>query len=130
MSYPSRKGSSVSQRIRSFKHAATGLRDMVRTEPNAWVHCVATVLVLGLSWWLKLDPVRFALIILAIVSVWVAEAFNTVIEIVLDFVSPQYSDVAKRAKDIAAAAVFITCIGAAVLGLFVLGPALSDRISS
>jgi len=130
MSYPSRKGSSVSQRIRSFKHAATGLRDMIRTEPNAWVHCVATVLVLGVSWWLKLDPIRLTLIILAIVSVWVAEAFNTVIEIVLDFVSPRYSDVAKRAKDIAAAAVFITCIGAAIIGIIILGPALSVKFTS
>jgi len=103
---------------------------MIRTEPNAWVHCVATVVVLGLSWWLQLDPVRFALIILAIVSVWVAEAFNTVIEIVLDFVSPQYSDVAKRAKDIAAAAVFISCIGAAILGVILLGPALYSKLNS
>ena len=103
---------------------------MIRTEPNAWVHGVATILVLGLSLWLKLDPIRFALIILAVVSVWVAEAFNTVIEIVLDFVSPQYSDVAKRAKDIAAAAVFISCIGAAILGLVILGPMLSNKLAS
>ncbi len=124
------KGFSFIKRIRSFKNAFSGLADMIRTEPNAWIHSIATFVVLGLCWWTRMDALHFTLIVLAIVSVWVAEAFNTVIEIVLDFVSPEYSDVARRAKDIAAAAVLITCIGAIVLGVILLGPALIARLSS
>ena len=125
-----KKQSFRKKRIRSFRHAFRGLKDMIRTEPNAWIHCIVTVAVLGLAWWLQLDWVKICLIVLVIVSVWTAEAFNTVIEIVLDFVTPEYSVIAKRAKDIAAAAVLVTVLGAVVLGFAILGPALWEKLFS
>jgi hypothetical protein len=63
-------------------------------------------------------------------AVWVAEAFNTVFEIVVDIASPQYSYAARRAKDIAAAAVLIASLGAVALGLVILGPPLLKKIES
>ena len=114
--------------LKSLNHAWDGLKDMVRTEHTAWIHTAATFLVLSLCWWLQVGVIPFALIVLAIVSVWVAESFNTVFEILTDHVSPDYSPTAKRAKDIAAAAVLITCIGAVVLGAVILIPPLCERL--
>ena len=125
-----RKGFSIGRIVQSLRHARSGLLDMLRTEPNAWIHGVATLLVLAVAWWVQLDVVRFGLLVVAIVSVWVAEAFNTVIEIVVDFVSPEYSAVARRAKDIAAAAVLVTVVGAVILGAVILGPALFEHFTS
>jgi len=119
---------SVNDRVNSLRHALRGLFDILRTEHNAWVHAVFTVVVFLLSWWLEVSFNQFALLVLAIVSVWVAEAFNTVVEMMVDMVSPTFSAPAKRAKDIGAAAVLIAAIGAIILGSVILGPLLYEKI--
>ena len=104
---------------------------MLLTEPNAWIHAVLTILALDLAWWLRIDRTDFALIVISIVMVWVAEAFNTVLEIMADLVvTPQrYSRIVKRAKDIAAGAVLTSSVGALAVGLIILGPPLYQRLA-
>ncbi len=121
---------SIGSRFRSVVHAITGLGDMLFTERNAWVHALATILALDFAWWLGIDRNGWALIIIAIVLVWVAEAFNTVLEIMADLVVGQrYSKMVKRAKDIAAAAVLITAIGAIGIGFAIFWPPLYHRLA-
>ena len=124
-----KKSLAPQEMIKSFGHAIDGLKDMVRTEHNAWIHSVMSVMVLLLSWWVHLDTVRFCFIILAIVIVWSAESFNTAVEVLTDHVSPDYSPTAKRAKDIAAAAVLIACAGALALGMIILVPPVLHRFA-
>ena len=69
---------------------------------------------------LSLDPLRWLFIILAVALVWVAEAFNTVMEMVIDHVSREYSETAKQAKDVAASAVLI--------GAIILVPLILEKI--
>ncbi len=123
-----KKSLSPAEIAKTLGHAFEGVRDILKTEHMAWFHSIMTVAVLLLCWWLQLETLEFCFIVLAIVSVWVAEAFNTVFEILTDFVSPDYSIPAKRAKDMAAAAVLISCLGALSLGLLILGPALYQRL--
>ncbi len=113
---------------KSFGHARDGLKDMLKTEHTAWIHAAMTVAVIALCWWLRLEWTEFCIILLTIISVWVAESFNTVVEILTDHVSPEYSLMAKRSKDIGAGAVLITCIGAAIIGLMILGPPLAEKL--
>ena len=54
------------------------------------------------------------------VLVFFAELLNTAIEVVVDMVSPEYHPLARRAKDVAAGAVLMACIGAAVMGYLAL----------
>jgi len=115
-------------RLFSFWNALQGLRDILLTEHNAWVHAAVTALVLALAWWLRISPVEFVLILIFICLVWIAEAFNTVLELVIDIVSPEYSQAARRAKDMAAAAVLFASGGAFVAGLIILGPAIFNRL--
>ena len=119
----------VVSRIKSFYHAIAGLRDIMSTEHNAWIHAIFTVISLFLATWLRIDFMEFVLIIIVITLVWVAEAFNTVLEIVVDMVSPEYTQFAKRAKDIAAGAVLVAAIAAAIIGLIILVPAFSVKFS-
>ena len=121
---------SVAGRVRSIRHAFVGLLDMLATEPNAWVHALATVVALDLAWWFGVTREEFALIVIAIVSVWVAEAFNTVLEIMADLVvGERNSRIVKRAKDIAAAAVLIAAIGAVIIAVIVFKPYFVMKIS-
>jgi diacylglycerol kinase (ATP) len=115
-------------RVKSFFHAFSGLGDILSTEHNAWIHAVLTVLSLSLSIWLRIHFTEFVLIIIVITLVWVAEAFNTVLEIVVDMVSPRYSKAAKRAKDIAAGAVLVASIGAAAVGFCIFVPPLMAKL--
>jgi len=123
------KSFSVLARVKSFEHGFEGLRDMVATEHNAWIHAFATVLALALTVWLKIEAVEFVIVVLAVVSVWVAEAFNTVLEVMADLVvGSRYSRIVKRAKNIGAGAVLITVLGAVCVGIVILGPPLSERL--
>ena len=119
----------IQNRVASFGYAISGLKDILTTEHNAFVHAVCTVIVLGLSAWLQISLVKFALIVIVISLVWLAEAFNTVLEIVIDIVSPEYCDAARRAKDIAAAAVLFAAIGAFMIGVILLGPPLFMKLT-
>lgn len=114
-----------------MSNATRGLADMILTEHNAWIHALVTVIVLVLSWILGLNAIEFTFIVISIVMVWTAEAFNTVLEIMADLVVGQrYSTVAKRAKDVAAAAVLIAVFGAVTIGFIILGPHFYHRLTT
>lgn len=115
-------------RIKSIGYALAGLKDILKTEHNAWVHAVCTVVALSLAAWLHIGMVKFMIIIIVISLVWIAEAFNTVLELVIDIVSPEYCETARRAKDIAATAVLFAALGALVAGVIILGPPLLSRL--
>jgi diacylglycerol kinase len=113
---------------RTIGYAFEGLWEMLLTEHNARLHLMSTAGVLGLIFWLRPEPVKFCILILAITTVWVAEAFNTCIELLTDLISPGHSRAIKTVKDIAAAAVFIAAMGSLVLGVVILGPLLYGRL--
>ena len=112
----------LDSRLRSFGHAFRGLKVLLQTQPNARIHAVATVLVVAAGVLLRISPVEWALIVLAIAGVWTAEALNTAIEFLVDLASPDPHPLAGKAKDVAAGAVLIAAIGSAVIGGFVFGP--------
>jgi len=112
----------ASSRLKSVTHAMNGLGFMLKTQHNAWLHLTATVVVILLASFLQVRLEDWRWLIVAMVMVWVAEAFNTAVEYVCDVVSPGYSEAVKRAKDIAAGAVLVCAIGAAVIGFLTLWP--------
>jgi len=111
-------------RLRSLSHALAGIRLMLRSQHNAWVHAAVTIAVLAASAVLGLTRVEWCAVVIAIASVWTAEALNTALEFLCDVTSPEFHPAVKNAKDVAAGAVLITAVGAAVVGGLVLGPKL------
>jgi diacylglycerol kinase (ATP) len=118
----------LTSRIHSFRHAFSGWWYVIRTQKNAWIHTVVTCIVLLLSIWLGLTPVEWAVLILTIAMVWMAEFLNTALEAVVDLASPDAHPLAKVGKDVGAAAVLITASAAVVIGIIILGPLLVARI--
>jgi diacylglycerol kinase (ATP) len=119
---PQTDGFSVSTRLKSFGYALRGLNFMLKSQHNAWLHLAATVLVILAASFLQVRMEDWRWLVVAMVVVWVAEAFNTAVEYVCDVVSSGYSEVVKRAKDIAAGAVLVSAFGAAVIGFLTLWP--------
>jgi len=117
-------------RWRSFSHAFSGLAYVFRTQKNAWIHALATVLATAAGFWLQISRAEWAVLALTITAVWTAECFNTAIEAVVDLASPQLHPLAKIAKDSAAASVLVTAIGSVMVGILLFGPPLWERISN
>jgi len=109
-------------RLRSFGHALRGIRTLLLTQQNARIHAVATVLVVAAGAVFRISTAEWALIVTAILCVWVAEAINTSIEFLVDLASPEVHPLAGKAKDVAAGAVLVAAIGSAVIGGLVFGP--------
>lgn len=100
---------------------------MLRTQHNAWIHLAATLLVIAAGFTLRIGASDWLWIILAIIAVWTAEAFNTALELLADVGSPESHPLVKQAKDVAAGAVLIAAIGSVVVGILVFGPHVMRR---
>jgi diacylglycerol kinase (ATP) len=111
-----------SGRLRSLRCALHGIRIMVISQHNARIHAAATVAIVCAGLMLRLSPLEWCWIVLAIMAVWMAEAVNTAFEFLTDVASPTFHPVAGKAKDVAAGAVLLSAIGSIIIGLLVLGP--------
>lgn len=124
-------GEFFSSRQRAFRYAFAGWGYVIRTQRNAWIHALASVAVIVMSIWLGLSAQDWAIIILTIAMVWMAEILNTALEAVVDLASNnEHHELAKVGKDVGAAAVLIAALASVVVGLFVLGPPLWSRIEA
>jgi diacylglycerol kinase len=119
----------VITRIASFRYAFHGWGYVIRTQRNAWIHAIATSLVLIIGLWLGLPARDWATLVLVIAMVWSAEFFNTSIEAVVDLASPAQHPLAKAGKDVGAAAVLIAAGAAVLVGLLILGPPLLVKLA-
>jgi diacylglycerol kinase (ATP) len=115
-------------RVHSFRYAFEGWWHVIRTQQNAWIHAVVSVIVLIICAWLHIPTRDWAIIILAIAMVWAAEFFNTSIEAIVDLASPQTNHLAKIGKDVGAAAVLIAAVASVLIGLLILGPPLWETL--
>lgn len=113
---------SIVARIRSFKFAFKGLWYLLSTQHNAWIHTFATIVVVILAFVFHISMTDWCLLILTIVAVLTAEAFNTAIESLADAVITEHNPLIEKAKDVAAGAVLITAIGAVIIGCFIFIP--------
>jgi diacylglycerol kinase len=118
----------LKSRAHSFRYAFHGWWFVIRTQKNAWIHTIISIIVVFLGIWLGLRTWDWAVIIVAIAMVWTAEFLNTALEAVVDLASPERSPLAKVGKDVGAAAVLIAAGTSAIIGLLILGPPLWSRL--
>jgi diacylglycerol kinase len=112
--------------LRSFQHAFRGLRLVLARERNARIHLLAAVAALVAAVLLGLDPAEIALVIITVALVLAAEVVNTVVERLLDLLHPEASERVRAIKDMSAAAVLVTALGALAVAGLLLVPRLVD----
>jgi diacylglycerol kinase (ATP) len=110
--------------IDSVNCAIEGILYTARTQKHMRYHFAAALLILTAALFLRVSPVEFMLIALAVSFVLFAELLNTAIEVVVDMISPEFHPMAKIAKDVAAGAVLMAAFGTAILGYLVLAKCL------
>src|SRR5437763_10612344 len=101
-------------RIRSFRYAIAGIIRMVRCQHNAWIHAIATGVVITAGFFFQLSGSEWCWIVLAASTVWTAVALNTEFEFLVDATSANFHTVVRNAKDVAAGQVLITAVTSSV----------------
>ncbi|MBX7158278.1 MAG: diacylglycerol kinase family protein [Verrucomicrobiae bacterium] len=114
----------MKQRLKSFQYAGQGLVTFLRTQPNAWIHALATVVVIIMGIFFSISRMEWVGIIMAIGLVWVAESFNTAIEFLADEVTQEKRELIGKAKDVAACGVLFASLIALLVGIAIFWPYL------
>jgi len=118
----------ILSRIAAFGHAFRGWWYVLNTQHNTWIHTTVAIIVFILGLWLKLPARDWAVLVLTIAIVFMAEFLNTAIEAVVDIASPVHHPLAKVGKDVGAGAVLVAALAAVLVGLLILGPPLWQKI--
>jgi diacylglycerol kinase len=116
------KSISLHERVNSIRYAVEGIIKFFSEEPNAWIHLVATILVFVLAFTFHLAGTEKLALVIVTGMVWVAEAFNTVVEKIMDHISPERHPRVKFIKDLSAGAVLLSAITALITGAIVFIP--------
>jgi diacylglycerol kinase (ATP) len=117
----------LQRRVSSFACAIRGVAFLIRSQPHARIHLIATVSVFALGGVFHLQRLEWCILIIAVMAVWIAEGLNTALESMADAVHPDHHPLIGRAKDVAAAAVLIAAAGAVFIGLIIFGSHVTER---
>lgn len=115
--------------IKSFTYAWKGLKHTYTHERNFRTHVVVAtaviiaMLVLGVS---RLEAVA---LIFVMTAVLVLEVINSVVERFIDLLKPRLNQYSEIIKDMMAAAVALTAVGAAIVGLIIFWPYIATLLS-
>ena len=112
----------------SFKYAFSGIIQFFVHTHNAWIHLAATVVVVFAGFFFDISKPEWLFLIVAMGMVWMAEAFNTAIEFLVNMVSPDYNKLAGSVKDISAGAVLFAAVCSLLIGLVIFIPHISKLI--
>lgn len=110
--------------LASFGWAWAGICAAFATQRNLRVHVLAALMASGLSLVLGISRLEWALLVLTMALVVVAEMLNTALEATLDLISRERHPQIKFAKDVAAGAVLLAALAAVLVGLLIWGPYL------
>ena len=117
-------------RLDSLGYALAGWLYMLRRQRNTWLMGLATPIVIGLGLWLRISLMGWAVLCVVITIVWLTEFMNAAVEAAIDLNTSEYHPMAKVGKDVAAAAVLLGVVNSVIVGVFILGPPLWERLSS
>ena len=115
-------------RRKSFVYAFQGIKHVLRTQHNAWLHGIATTVVLLMGFGFRITATEWCCLMICLTVVWTAEALNTALELLTDLVSPEFHPLAGQSKDVAAGAVLIAALGAGLVGTIVFVPYLMKLV--
>ena len=110
---------SIRKSLRSFTYAFKGLREVTRNENNFRFHLLAAALTLSLAFHFPITTTEWLFIILFIGLVTMAEVFNTALEKLVDWQSPEHNPRAGQIKDMAAGAVMLASVTALAGGMII-----------
>ncbi len=114
---------------KSFFYAFSGIKTAFKNEPNLRIHLFIGFGAIILAIFLNFTLTEWILLVFTIYFVIVLELINTVLESVVDLVSPEIQPKAKIAKDVSAAVVLIAAGTAIIVGALLFVPKILSLLS-
>ena len=105
----------------AFIWSMQGLRAGWRHEASFRLEALLAVVMIPLGLWLGHGPLEKVLLVAPALMVLSAELLNSAIEAVVDKVSPEFSEMAGRVKDMGSAAVFMLMMLFVLAWVLILG---------
>lgn len=112
----------------SAKNAWQGLKTAFRDEKNFRIEVIIGILVIIASLVFKITILEFTAVIFCVILVLVAELINSALEHLVDLFSPEYHELARKAKDISAGAVLVISFGSVIIGLLIFTPRIMNLL--
>ncbi|MFA6106045.1 MAG: diacylglycerol kinase [Patescibacteria group bacterium] len=120
---------SLSRLIKSFRYAGRGLFRVLKEEQSFRIQVAMGFLVLILALFFNVKVWEAVALLLVIMMVLVLELINSVFERVVDVLKPRMHPYVETVKDIMAAVVLLSSLGAILIGVLILGPYLLDFLN-
>ena len=112
----------------SFSYAFEGVREASRTRNFRIMAAVGLLaIILGIA--LRISAVEWVVVIFCIGAVLASETANTALENLVDLSVSTYSEQAKRAKDLGAAASLILSLASLLIGIIIFLPRIIGLVS-
>jgi diacylglycerol kinase len=108
--------------IASFQYAFSGIKTAYKNEPNLRIHTFFAVSAVIVSLIVKISAVEWLLLTFTIFYVITLELLNTVLESIVNLVSPDIKPYARIAKDVSAACVLLAAFMSVIVGLAIFLP--------
>ena len=106
----------------AFGYSLAGLRAAYKHEDAFRMEVRLAIVLVPLALWLPVTNIGKILMIGSLLLLIIVELINSAIEAAVDRISLDHHNLAKRAKDIGSAAVFVSMINVAIIwGLVLLG---------
>ena len=106
----------------SVRFSIEGFFAALKHEPSFREDLIFAVCLVPFAIILPVNAVSTALMIASLILIMIVELLNSAIEWVIDYIRPEMHPLAKRIKDMASAAVFLSYINCIVVWLIVLWP--------
>lgn len=112
--------------FKSFRYAFRGLKYVLRNEQNFQIEILIGILVVVLMFLFPTRTLEKIALSIVIFAVLVIELINTIFERMVDILKPRVHPYAQLVKDIMAAAVLLSSVGAAVIGTIIFWPYVKE----
>lgn len=116
---------SLRKKFESFTYALSGLRTFAREEHNLWLYILGISFTVVSGFFFDINRYEWMAQSLVTSLICSAELMNTALENAVDLASPRYHALAKKAKDVASAAVLIAALGGLVIFFIIYLPKFS-----
>ena len=112
--------------FKSFRYATRGLKYVLKNEQNFQIEILGGLFVVILMYLFPTRSLEKIALFIVIFAVLVMELINTIFERVVDMLKPRVHPYAQLVKDVMAAAVLLSSIGAVIVGIIIFWPYFQD----
>lgn len=112
----------------SFRNAGQGIKTAFQDERNFRIEIYLGMIAVIMGVWLKINVLEWTAVVFCIMLVVVSEMVNSALEHLVNLFSPEYHDLARKAKDISAGAVLMISAGAGIIGCMIFLPKLIEKL--